>query len=40
MINEDCLKLGKSIQPILTKCDPSDQDFDIEVVRSTLMLQL
>lgn len=40
MINEDCLALGKSIQPVLTKCDPSDQDFDIEVVRSNLMLQL
>lgn len=40
MINVDGNTIGKSIQPILTKCDPSDTKFDIDVTRFVLDQQI
>lgn len=40
MINADSLEIGKSIQPVLTKCDPTDSKLDIEVTRYNLDQQL
>lgn len=40
MISQDYNELGKSIQPVLTKCDPADSEFDIDILRNNLMQQL
>ena len=39
MINTDPSQIGGSIQTLLTKCKPNDDDLDIDQVKSTLNKQ-
>lgn len=36
MVNDDARTIGKSIQPVITKCELNNKEFDIEVTISNL----
>ena len=40
MINDGSNEIGKSIQPVITKCDPNGSKLDMDVIRFNLDKQL